>query len=745
LLISIIETGGRGTEVFSNHWVFYKLIGDKLKRVLAILKGGYQEGWGMLFKREYNSEMWPYFYSKPNVGFTYYIKYQGDSVYYDSKIQKEPRFIDLFTIKKSVLFSWNAEKREYVLNKKCSQLNDGQIQSIFNDGEKEFYAKFRWRIKLLQFFGDKRQKEWAQVFERVVAGKTETVWNEAKGSYEEVTKKAVPVSVEVLSIGNALDTLRYYELKIGEVEVEMSYFLGWQPDDKKMMAIAAKEAVAKLDEIKKSINRLKLPKETKGVKDYYLSILYGLKLVYTSIESKTPVTIDKEFKEMRELSEHIYEKEARPIFDIHLEKLPKDFISTTEEIKFAQTKEDKGIYIKAVKLMEAKDWKAAYDMFKGLLPKYKGSAFEKCIMLRITDCMRMEGSDVGAELDAEKMLSEIANSKEYNPVLGEGFAKWRSVYQEMNHGMSNFSVIPNDEYNEKRWELAKVIKAYIKDNPNDLWAKAQLRTLLSWPNIARGQVFGNDNLYWIARFYYPDVFEDKGKEKEPLDKNAKLAQKTTFPVKWTKEVSVKDVGEIGALQDRPVDLSRACANCELELTDEKDEKKKVKIKTCKEYWDYLQKGYYAYTTYDITMQGWFRLDCGILQFLEKAAPSKISYLNDFTLSKESLRYMPASLIVDFGGTSEEARDAESQLLSDLGDKLEITQKDKYNLSLKYKAVDTENSIKLLAWGDYNRDGIEDILVYLTHHYIGGSGRSYESVVLTRKSENGKLIVLDYLQ
>lgn len=322
-----------------------------------------------------------------------------------------------------------------------------------------------------------------------------------------------PPGESTLSTGDALDALRYCELMINEVEIEMSLFLGWHPDNKKAMAMAAKDAIKKLDEMKKFINWLKLPKEVLGVKDFELSTLYGLKLIYTSVENKSSKTIDKEFKEMRDLCAYIYEKNAEPIFDRYLEKLSEDFNPTDEELKFAKTKEDKERYAQAIKLMDTRKWKEAYGMFMGLLPKYKGSAFGQCVMLKVTDCIKMEGSDVGSDMDAEKMLSEIVNSKAYNPILGEAFAKWRSVYQEMNHGMSNFSEIPNDEYNDKRLEIAKIIKSYIKQNPNDAWARAQLRTLLAWPNIGRGQEYGNENLLWVAKFYFPDISKEEEKKK----------------------------------------------------------------------------------------------------------------------------------------------------------------------------------------------------------------------------------------
>ena len=87
------------------------------------------------------------------------------------------------------------------------------------------------------------------------------------------------------------------------------------------------------------------------------------------------------------------------------------------------------------------------------------------------------------------LLLEILDSNEYSPVLFEAFRSWRLETQFFWHGMSNMSDIPNWEYNLKRWQVIKTIKKYIESNPDDVWAKAQVR-LLDLPNIHRGGHFG---------------------------------------------------------------------------------------------------------------------------------------------------------------------------------------------------------------------------------------------------------------
>lgn len=232
----------------------------------------------------------------------------------------------------------------------------------------------------------------------------------------------------------------------------------------------------------------------------------------------------------------------------------------------------------------------------------------------------------------------------------------------------------------------------------------------------------------------------------PLLSNFALAKErakgynhTLYPVRWTSEVKIKDLSEIDLLFDKPVNMSRACEDCSLELTDDKDESKKVKIVTCKQYFDSRHNNFYARTTYDMSMESWFILDCNTLNFLKNSIPSKVSYLNDFVLLKDTIRYLPAKLISWGCVGSEECNKMNSKMLEDLGAELKIKVEDKFNLGLEYDG--TANTITLLAWGDFNHDGIEDILLNVTHHYMGGTGRAYDSVILTRLEKDGKLVEL----
>jgi hypothetical protein len=49
----------------------------------------------------------------------------------------------------------------------------------------------------------------------------------------------------------------------------------------------------------------------------------------------------------------------------------------------------------------------------------------------------------------------------------------------------------------------------------------------------------------------------------------------------------------------------------------------------------------------------------------------------------------------------------------------------------------------LAWGDFNGDGIEDVLSDFMYDFVYGSNRELYLVVLTKYSADGKLKLVDY--
>ena len=93
-------------------------------------------------------------------------------------------------------------------------------------------------------------------------------------------------------------------------------------------------------------------------------------------------------------------------------------------------------------------------------------------MLKISDCLMMADDKLQERFSEHtneislRLLYDIIKRGTYSPLLYEAFYKWRTRYQEWYCGASNTSEIPNKQYNQKMWKLVKIIKEYLKNNPN---------------------------------------------------------------------------------------------------------------------------------------------------------------------------------------------------------------------------------------------------------------------------------------
>ncbi|MCM8783270.1 MAG: hypothetical protein NC818_00620 [Candidatus Omnitrophica bacterium] len=308
------------------------------------------------------------------------------------------------------------------------------------------------------------------------------------------SERAIPAE-----INDYLDKLIFVDLQTSAVTIEMYKYLGWV-EDRNEWGRASLKAIGDLEKIKEHLESLDFPEELNGLKNMYGIIIASLKSIYTGIDQKDESKIKSEFRTFNTLYAK-YSENLKMFKDV--KKQAGTSMPVEEILKFIDNEEDKNNFLQAVKLMKSRKYLQAYSILNKLKEKYSGTVFGDCVMLKITDCYLREDTDIEvvnrykATEDALIVLKTIINKNVYSPILYEAFYKWRTIEQEFNHGMSNISDIPNMEYNEQRWKIVQVIKAYLKDNPLDRWAKIQIDLLLGLPNIKRGGAMGNDNLiHW---------------------------------------------------------------------------------------------------------------------------------------------------------------------------------------------------------------------------------------------------------
>ncbi|MBU1043389.1 MAG: hypothetical protein KJ915_03200 [Candidatus Omnitrophica bacterium] len=313
-----------------------------------------------------------------------------------------------------------------------------------------------------------------------------------------------------------LDEIAYIDLQVSAVTTEMYKFIGWLPDEKEWMKEAAPKAVRDLEQLKSHLQIIDLPRNLSQLKKLDIKIIDTLKAIYTDIDKKEDKEIEDAFA-LLDKQYSKYQERLRKAFKKYKQtpKLPPKFEPIDEEIKLTNNEKDREAYLKAVKFIDEGELIQGYEELKALDLKYEGTPFGNCIRLRMTRCWLTFDEDICGGIEdpfkeSFKVFSKIMNRSGYSPILYETFDRWRTTYQGCWGGMSNTSNIYNKKYNEKRWQIVQTIKKYLKKNPDDVWAKAQISLLMAIPNITRGGSLGNTNInYWGN--LYPDILSKEGK------------------------------------------------------------------------------------------------------------------------------------------------------------------------------------------------------------------------------------------
>lgn len=97
--------------------------------------------------------------------------------------------------------------------------------------------------------------------------------------------------------------------------------------------------------------------------------------------------------------------------------------------------------------------------------------------------------------DAIDYLGELIEDGRYSKYLLEAWISWRLLTQSEVFGISTFSEIPDNLYDNARLLVAKCFLRHIEDNPNDCLAKMLLLNLTFTENLHRGGgYYGNEAL-----------------------------------------------------------------------------------------------------------------------------------------------------------------------------------------------------------------------------------------------------------
>jgi len=202
--------------------------------------------------------------------------------------------------------------------------------------------------------------------------------------------------------------------------------------------------------------------------------------------------------------------------------------------------------------------------------------------------------------------------------------------------------------------------------------------------------------------------------------------------------SFDQVPDVDSLFDQKISMGGQDGYEFLRL-DLEDNKSYVRVETAGQYLEMRRKGAAPYTTYDITMDGWFKRIVPPLVFSRHSSASKRSLLGD-DLMDLSVSFLP------WVGSEEriqlESDTAKGVSLEDYSKTGQITSVKKSENRISFETSGMRYSIDELVRGDYDGDGYEDSIIKCNMHYIEGTGRSYSCYTVKRTDES-KACAVEY--
>ena len=228
----------------------------------------------------------------------------------------------------------------------------------------------------------------------------------------------------------------------------------------------------------------------------------------------------------------------------------------------------------------------------------------------------------------------------------------------------------------------------------------------------------------------------------PPVKQTEIIFELVKSIKFADGTEVKSITktDIETLRDLPIDMGGNKTDG-VTLTKSRKTKgrnDKIHVRTCREYDSALEDGYYPSSTYDISMASWFKYPCGLLSLLETAAIPQRSFIPTSSEKVFDLKLIPLSLfpvVTDYEQTY--GYNIENVTYQDRVEKGLLKVTDKGDNRFSYEDNGLRQHLTEVARADFNGDDIEDMLLSEAIHATQGTYRTYNMIILTRKSIDGK--------
>lgn len=187
------------------------------------------------------------------------------------------------------------------------------------------------------------------------------------------------------------------------------------------------------------------------------------------------------------------------VTEADIEAIQKDFWTLYDKSQYVRDIAE----IQKVRVNEDYGTEALEKLRSSLQKRYvEATDFDiRCILaIELSNCGQENGVDY---------LGELIEAGQYSKYLFEVWVAWRLRAQDGVFGISTFSEIPDNLYDNARLLVAKEYVKHIESNPNDLLAKVLLLNMTYTETIHRaGGIYGNEalgaSLFLKERYFLPE-------------------------------------------------------------------------------------------------------------------------------------------------------------------------------------------------------------------------------------------------
>lgn len=201
-----------------------------------------------------------------------------------------------------------------------------------------------------------------------------------------------------------------------------------------------------------------------------------------------------------------------------------------------------------------------------------------------------------------------------------------------------------------------------------------------------------------------------------------------YPVTWTKDMKVKSLAAIPALLS--ADIGK------VHYIDNNDQK--AVATSCNNYFRLTKLGYYPANNAELAAESYFKEKCDPLLLLLHARPAAESHVRNFDL-KNDYKELPAAIVFPSITDVESPIGPLNLAFPDVTVEESPSPATSTTITLVTKAENMRAVISILAWGDFNHDRIDEMLVFVANYVPGGTYHSYTTYLLTKKSSSDPIV------